>query len=146
MAVRFYSQDCDYLPAERRKIAAWVKSTAAEEGFAIGEIAYVFCSSEYHLGINRKYLGHDYNTDVITFDYNDPKHPKTISGDIFIDPQTVREYADVWKTEPNEEMHRVIIHGILHLCGYKDKKTEEAEKMRERENHYLKRLQEIEKK
>ncbi len=134
--IRYYKQDCDFLPKQRMKISAWIKETIAEEGFTAGEISYIFCSQESHLEMNRQYIGHDYQTDIITFDYTDYEKRK-VSGDIFIDPVTVHQNAETWNTTQTEEMLRVIIHGILHLCGYKDKTDEEQVVMRAKENHYL---------
>ena len=139
MAITFHNQDCDFRPAGRPNISVWIKDTIIAEGYRVGDIAYIFCSKAYHLDVNRKYLGHDYYTDVITFDYSDLIESKVISGDIFIDPETVREYAADWGTAPNEELMRVIIHGVMHLCGYGDKSDAEKKIMRSREEHYLKR-------
>lgn len=140
MAVHFYNEGTDYLPKGRVKLNQWVRQTIHNEGFRVGEIGYIFCSSDYHIGINRQYLGHDYHTDVITFDYSDLEGRKVVSGDIFIDPETVADNADLLGTDPAEEQLRVIIHGILHLCGYKDKSDEEAAQMRQKEDFYLARL------
>ncbi len=140
MAVHFYNEGTDYLPKGRVKLNQWVRQTIHNEGFRVGEIGYIFCSSDYHIGINRQYLGHDYHTDVITFDYSDLEGRKVVSGDIFIDPETVADNADLLGTDPAEEQLRVIIHGILHLCGYKDKSDTEAAQMRQKENFYLARL------
>ena len=106
----------------------------------MGEISYIFCSSENHIEINRQYLGHDYYTDVITFDYSDLEGRKVVSGDMFIDPFTVDDNAQQLGTDPAEEQLRVIIHGVLHLCGYKDKTPEDAAVMRQKEDFYLARL------
>lgn len=140
MAIHFYNQECDYMPRGRVKIARWVRETIHAEGFRAGEVSYIFCSSEAHLGINRQYLGHDYYTDVITFDYSDLQGRKVVSGDIFIDPATVDDNARTLGIEPAEEQLRVIIHGVLHLCGYKDKSDEEEAKMRQKEDFYLARF------
>lgn len=140
MAVHFYNEGTDYLPKGRVKLNQWVRQTIHNEGFRVGEIGYIFCSSDYHIGINRQYLGHDYHTDVITFDYSDLEGRRVVSGDIFIDPETVADNADLLGTDPAEEQLRVIIHGILHLCGYKDKSDAEAAQMRQKENFYLARL------
>ena len=139
MAVHFYNEGTDYLPKGRVKLNQWVRQTIHNEGFRVGEIGYIFCSSDYHIGINRQYLGHDYHTDVITFDYSDLEGRKVVSGDIFIDPETVADNADLLGTDPAEEQLRVIIHGILHLCGYKDKSDAEAAQMRQKEDFYLAR-------
>lgn len=128
------------MPKGRVKINRWVRQTIHNEGYRVGEVSYIFCSSENHIEINRQYLGHDYYTDVITFDYSDLKGRKIVSGDIFIDPFTVDDNAQQLGTNPAEEQLRVIIHGVLHLCGYKDKtKAEEAE-MRRKEEFYLARF------
>ena len=140
MAVHFYNEGTDYLPKGRVKLNQWVRETIHNEGYQVGEIGYIFCSSDYHIGINRQYLGHDYHTDVITFDYSDLEVRKVVSGDIFIDPETVADNADLLGTDPAEEQLRVIIHGILHLCGYKDKSDNEAAQMRSKEDFYLARL------
>lgn len=140
MAVHFYSEGTDYLPKGRVKLNQWVRQTIHNEGYKVGEIGYIFCSSDYHIDINRQYLGHDYHTDVITFDYSDLEGRKVVSGDIFIDPETVADNADLLGTNPEEEQLRVIIHGILHLCGYKDKSDSEAAQMRQKEDFYLARL------
>ena len=140
MAVHFYNEGTDYMPKGRVKLNQWVRQTIHNEGFRVGEIGYIFCSSDYHIDINRQYLGHDYYTDVITFDYSDLEGRKVVSGDIFIDPETVADNADLLGTNPEEEQLRVIIHGILHLCGYKDKSDSEAAQMRAKEDFYLARL------
>lgn len=140
MAVHFYNQETDYMPHGRVKINRWVRETIHHEGYKVGEICYIFCSSENHIGINRQYLGHDYYTDVITFDYSELEGRKVVSGDIFIDPFTVDDNAKVLGTNPAEEQLRVIIHGALHLCGYKDKSDEEAAQMRQKEDFYLARF------
>ena len=134
MAVSFFSEDCNFLPRDRRKLTAWIKTAISSENRRLGDISYVFCSSDYHIDINRRFLNHDYHTDVITFDYGDSG---VVSGDIMIDPFTVASNAAIFNTSVNEELMRVIIHGILHLCGYGDKSEPEAAKMRELENKYL---------
>lgn len=140
MPIHFYNQETDYMPRGRVKINRWVRDMIHAEGFRVGEICYIFCSSENHIGINRQYLGHDYYTDVITFDYSDLEGRKVVSGDIFIDPFTVEDNARGLGTDSAEEQLRVIIHGALHLCGYKDKSDEEAALMRQKENYYLERF------
>lgn len=140
MPIHFYNQETDYLPSGRVKINRWVRDMIHTEGFRVGEICYIFCSSENHIGINRQYLGHDYYTDVITFDYSDLEGRKVVSGDIFIDPFTVEDNARGLGTDNAEEQLRVIIHGALHLCGYKDKSDDEAAQMRKKEDFYLARF------
>ena len=139
MAVHFYNQDSDYLPKGRVKIGKWVRETIHNEGYKAGEICYIFCSSASHIEMNRQYVGHDYYTDVITFDYSDLEGRGVVSGDIFIDHETVADNARQLGTNPAEEQLRVIIHGVLHLCGYKDKSDQEAAQMRQKEDFYLAR-------
>lgn len=136
MAVKFYDDDSGYKLKGKRRVAAWIKECAANEGFAVGELAFVFCSPEKHIDINRRYLGHDYHTDVITFDYSDPQ-AGIVAGDIFIDPRTVAENAAGYGVGAQEEMLRVLVHGVLHLCGYKDKTKAEQKAMRAKEDGYL---------
>lgn len=100
----------------------------------MGAVVFIFCDRAHHLGINRTYLGHDWPTDVITFDYSVDKY---ISGDIFIDPQTVEENARELCVAPEVEMRRVMVHGVLHLCGMNDKNAREQKAMRIKEDHYL---------
>ena len=105
-------------PIRRRDVSAWVRRVAAGYGKRVGEVAYIFCDDEKILEVNRQYLNHDYYTDIITFDYCEDD---TISGDLFISLDTVRSNAEAQGTTYDEELHRVIIHGILHLCGINDK-------------------------
>lgn len=137
MAIHYYNQDSDFLPKGRVKISRWVKEAIHNEGYKVGEICYIFCSSASHIEMNRTYVGHDYYTDIITFDYCDLEGRGVVSGDIFIDHDTVADNARQLGTDPAEELKRVIIHGILHLCGYKDKTNEEAAQMRSKEDFYL---------
>lgn len=118
----------------RRAINAWVKQVAALHGRRVGDIAYIFCDDERILEVNRQYLGHDYYTDIITFDYSDARR---ISGDIFISVDTVRSNAALFNTTCEQELHRVIIHGILHLCGINDKGPGERQIMEQAENEAL---------
>lgn len=103
-------------------------------GKKCGDISYIFCSDEKILEINREYLDHDYYTDIITFDYTEKNR---ISGDIFISIDTVKSNADEFKVSYEEELHRIIIHGILHLCGINDKGPGEREIMTQKENEAL---------
>ncbi len=137
MGVRYFDEGAGFLPKGRMRTTPWITAVIKSEGFRRGDISYIFCSQEYHLRINRQYLGHDYQTDVITFDYSELKDKKTVSGDIFIDPLTVREQAAQWNAAPEEELMRVMIHGVLHLCGYSDKTPAQQKKMRALEDKYL---------
>ena len=117
-----------------RKISAWVKAVAAAHGRRVGEVAYVFCNDEKILEVNRQYLQHDYYTVIITFDYS---VGEVISGDLFISLDTVRSNAAGLCADYTDELHRVVIHGILHLCGINDKGPGEREIMEENENRAL---------
>lgn len=119
---------------QRRKISAWVKQVAASYDRKVGDIAYIFCDDEKILEVNRQYLNHDYYTDIITFDYDEDN---VISGDLFISLDTVRSNAEERGIDYMTELHRVIIHGILHLCGINDKGEGEREIMEECENRAL---------
>ena len=105
-----------------------------EERKLLGDVSVIFVSDDYLLEINQSYLNHDYYTDIITFDYCEQN---IISGDLFISVDRVRENADVFNADFRTELHRVIIHGVLHLCGYKDKTEENEKEMRVLENKYL---------
>ena len=121
-------------PIRRRDVSAWVRRVAAGYGKRVGEVAYIFCDDEKILEVNRQYLNHDYYTDIITFDYCEDD---TISGDLFISLDTVRSNAEAQGTPYDEELHRVIIHGILHLCGINDKGPGQRAIMEAAENKAL---------
>ena len=123
------------MPAiSHRATSAWVKAVAASYKKRTGEIAYIFCDDAKILEVNQQYLHHDYFTDIITFDYSEGD---VISGDLFISLDTVRSNAEQQGTDYTEELHRVIIHGILHLCGLNDKGPGEREQMEAAENQAL---------
>lgn len=130
----FYDEDVVTNLKQKRLLKSWIKSVANSYGFLVGDISYIFCSDSYILDVNRKYLNHDYYTDIITFDYSEGQK---ISGDLFISVETVKSNSELFKTNFIDEFHRVIIHGILHLCGLKDKCTEDEKKMREAEDSAL---------
>ena len=137
-----YHVDGVKMPAIRRRdTSAWIKAVAAAHGKKVGSIAYIFCNDEKILEVNRQYLQHDYYTDIITFDYCEDEllmgRPDTISGDLFISLDTVRSNAEQQGTAYEEELHRVIIHGVLHLLGIDDKGPGEREKMEAAENKAL---------
>ena len=145
MAVSFHTEECTFLPQGRRRITAWIKEVITAEGYSPGDIAYIFCSPEYHIGINRQYLGHDYHTDVITFDYSDRKGARIVSGDIFIDVETVADNAREYGAAKLTEMRRVVVHGLLHLCGQKDKTPRANAQMHRKEDRYLRQWDELSK-
>lgn len=119
---------------KKRDTTAWIKAVAATYGREIGEIGYLFVDDEKILDVNREYLGHDYYTDIITFDYDDGN---VINGDLVISLDTVRTNAELFEKTYEEELYRVIIHGILHLCGINDKGPGEREIMEAAENKAL---------
>jgi rRNA maturation RNase YbeY len=119
---------------KKRKTTAWIKAVADSYAKKVGEISYIFVDDSKILEVNKEYLGHDYYTDIITFDYDEGD---TISGDIFISLDTVRSNSVEQHTEYDDELHRVIIHGILHLCGINDKGPGEREIMEAAENKAL---------
>lgn len=119
---------------KKRDTSAWIKAVAASYGRKVGEIGYLFVDDEKILEVNREYLGHDYYTDVITFDYDEDD---TVNGDIVISLDTVRSNAELFGKSYEDELYRVIIHGILHLCGINDKGPGEREIMEAAENKAL---------
>lgn len=119
---------------KKRDTSAWIKAVAASYGRKVGEIGYLFVDDEKILEVNREYLGHDYYTDVITFDYDEDD---TVNGDIVISLDTVRSNAELFGKTYEDELYRVIIHGILHLCGINDKGPGEREIMEAAENKAL---------
>lgn len=130
-----YNADGVKMPnIRKRTVSAWIKAVAATFGRKVGEIGYMFVDDEKILEVNNEYLGHDYYTDIITFDYDEGDN---ISGDLVISLDTVRTNAEKFGKDYNEELHRVIIHGILHLCGINDKGPGEREIMEAHENKAL---------
>lgn len=127
MAISFFSEDTSFSVKNKRLLTSWIKTCIAAEEKKLGEISFIFCSDQYLLSINRQYLQHDYFTDVITFDYSDGI---SVAGDVFISVDTVKENSSLFEKDFLNELHRVIIHGVLHLCGHGDKSDEEAAKMR----------------
>lgn len=138
MAVKYYTDDCSYRLPEKRRTTAWLKEVAAAEGYTLGDVNYIFCSAARLLEMNKAFLGHDYFTDIITFDYSDRKGSRVVSGDIFIDVETVADNARLYGTTKIEEMRRVVVHGVLHLCGQKDKTPRANAQMHRKEDKYLK--------
>jgi len=132
--ISFHTEDILFNLPEKLKHKQWLQAVAKEEQRKIGELNYVFCSDSYLLEINQEYLQHDTYTDIVTFDNSD--NPKTIEGDIFISYDRVVENAAKFGTE-SSELQRVMVHGLLHLCGYKDKAKADKALMTEKENYYL---------
>ncbi|MDR1938060.1 MAG: rRNA maturation RNase YbeY [Tannerellaceae bacterium] len=139
MPITYHTENGKMPSIKRRIVNQWIKSVAEIHGKKIGEIAYVFCSEEQILAVNKQYLQHDYYTDIITFDYSEGD---ILSGDIFVCPDTIMSNAGKFNTPYSEELHRILIHGILHLCGIDDKAPGEREIMEINENKALSMLPE----
>lgn len=133
--IHFFTEDTTYQIRQKLALKRWIKATIGSEDFKVGEISVVLCSDAYLLEINKQYLQHDTYTDIVTFDSSE--QDDIIAGDIFISIDRVRENALKFNVAERDELHRVIIHGILHLCGYGDKKKEEKARMTEKEDFYL---------
>ena len=131
--IHFFFENTSEIPLPD-SIEPWLENLIREENYRPGEITYIFCDDAYLLKINQDFLQHDYYTDIITFDY---VKGKIISGDIFVSLQRISENAVLLEKDFNEELRRVIAHGVLHLCGYKDKSEEEKKEMRGKEDYYL---------
>lgn len=119
---------------QQSNIASWIDKVIQELRYDTGDVSYIFCDDQYLLEKNIKYLNHNALTDIISFDYT---MGKLISGDIFISVDRVRENAADFKVPFEDELHRVMIHGVLHFCGYRDKTQEEKRLMRKKEDYYL---------
>lgn len=134
--IAFFSEDTDFTLKEKAKVRAWIGETIKAEGFKrVGELSFVFCSDDYLLEINKQYLNHDTYTDIVTFDSSEEE--EVIAGDIFISVDRTRENAQKFGVSERDELHRVIIHGVLHLCGFLDKSKEDKARMTAKENEYL---------
>ncbi|MCF2874824.1 MULTISPECIES: rRNA maturation RNase YbeY [unclassified Tenacibaculum] len=133
-----FNYETNFQLESEEKTSKWIQSCIEEEGFELGEVNYIFCDDSYLHKINVEFLQHDTFTDIISFDYT---LGKLVGGDIFISIERVKENADLFKTSFENELHRVIIHGILHYMKYKDKTEEEKEIMRNKENDCLKKLE-----
>ena len=133
--IQFCSEDITFSLKEKLKHKAWLNEVAKQEGKKILELSYVFCSDDYLLQINQEYLNHDTLTDIVTFDNSED--PKKIEGDIFISIDRVIENGEKLGTSETE-LERVMVHGLLHLLGYKDKKKEDKALMTEKEDFYIK--------
>ncbi len=155
MAVKYYTDGTEFKLRGKGRVAEWVAECVRAEGCRLGPVNFVFCGQERHREINRDFLGHDWPTDVITFDYGAPAlgasglsergeasagGVRVVSGDIFVDPVTVAENAKDLCVAPEVEMRRVMIHGVLHLCGHGDATEREQRAMRRREDKYLRKF------
>lgn len=132
--VSFSAEGVPFPPIDRRATTAWIRRVARTYGRTLGDVSYLFCDDEHILEVNRQFLQHDYYTDIITFDYDEGD---TLNGDLVISLDTVRSNAEGLGKSYDEELHRVIIHGVLHLCGLNDKGPGERELMEAAENRAL---------
>jgi probable rRNA maturation factor len=135
MPVQFFTEDVYYKLKNKRSVKNWITEAVRAEGFILKELSYIFCSDIYLLQVNQQFLKHNYFTDIITFDNSDGDG--LIVGDIFISIDRVRENAGRFNVSLHDELHRVIIHGALHLAGYNDKTAADKEKMTLKEDFYL---------
>lgn len=135
MPISFNNQSISFNLKKKSTLKQWIKCVVEKERYSIGRINYIFCSDEELLKINAEYLNHTTYTDIITFDYTEVKK---ISGDVFISIERVKENAEKFKIDFETELHRVLIHGVLHLCGYKDKSKSDKIIMRKKEDAALK--------
>ncbi len=141
--INFFAEDIDlpFAPTLEPILHQWAIETAQAEGCTTAEVSFVFCSDDFLLHINQTELEHDFYTDVITFPFHDDYETEPIEGDIYISVDRVRENAATENAAPLHELCRVMIHGILHLCGYDDETPELRQKMHEKENHYLAKIE-----
>ncbi|RMA66009.1 rRNA maturation RNase YbeY [Ulvibacter antarcticus] len=130
-----FSSQTDYELQQEGEVSKWISTIIASEEFAEGDISYVFCDDDYLHNLNKEFLDHDTLTDIISFDYS---LGKQIHGEIYISVDRVLDNSKTFETAFIDELHRVMIHGILHYCGYKDKSKADATLMREKENSALK--------
>ena len=143
MDIQFYNDSCNYRLPQKRLMRKWLREVARLEGdYSIAEISYVFCSAERHRAMNIEFLGHDYFTDIITLDDSNLREGY-IAGDIFIDIETVADNARLYGATARQEMLRVIVHGVLHLCGQKDKTPRAEKQMHKKEDKYLALLEQM---
>ncbi len=132
--VRYYSEDTKFIFKNKLANNRWLKLVAGSEIKTLGDVSIIFCSDNYILDVNIRYLNHDFFTDIITFDYCEGNR---LSGDLFISVDSVKENSVEFGTDFDEELHRVIVHGLLHLIGYDDHTPEEQKVMRAKEDYYL---------
>ncbi|HLN53611.1 MAG TPA: rRNA maturation RNase YbeY [Lentimicrobium sp.] len=137
MGINFFSEEISFTLDDPMAIRNWIFEVIKDKKSHPGTINYIFCNDNYLLALNQQYLGHDTFTDIITFDYS---KEKVVSGDIFISIERVKENSAKFSIPFSNELNRVIIHGVLHLCGQDDKTETEKKSMRQMEDHYLQRI------
>lgn len=132
-----FNYETEFSLENEQQISNWISSVISEEEFREGEINYIFCDDDYLLKLNLEFLNHDTLTDIISFDYTVGKE---INGDVYISIERVRDNANDFNVEFNDELNRVMVHGVLHYCGYKDKSEDEEKVMRLKENYYTSKI------
>lgn len=140
-SIQFFEEDIKFLLKDKRKLRNWFRATILEEGGKPGTLNFIFCSDSYLLNINTSYLNHNTFTDIVTFDLSEDN--KSVSGDIFVSIERVKDNAKAFAITFSQELHRVLIHGILHLLGYKDKTPSQKKEMRSKEDYYLSLLADL---
>jgi rRNA maturation RNase YbeY len=140
VSINFYYEDVTALHLDKGSLRGWISSAIREENQKAGNLNFIFCSDGYLLKINQEFLKHDYYTDVVTFDYVEGD---LVSGDIFVSVERVSENAGIYQVSFQNELERVIIHGVLHLLGYGDEDIEHKIEMTKKENYYLAGRQEL---
>jgi probable rRNA maturation factor len=133
--IRFHFLQEGFALTDRSSLKIFIEALFKKEKKKLSELSYIFCSDDYLLEINRQYLGHDFYTDIVTFDLSEPAQP--LNAEIYISVDRVRDNAREFNSSFKKELHRVIFHGALHLCGYRDKKAKEQQIMRKMEDKYL---------
>lgn len=133
--IYFFCEDISFRPPSLKSTRSWLNNVASAEDRIIGGLNYIFCSDPYLLKINQDYLGHDSLTDIVTFD--NAEAGDVIEGDIYISVDRVKDNADIFKVSFERELHRVMVHGVLHLMGYQDKTARQKATMRKKESDYL---------
>jgi rRNA maturation RNase YbeY len=140
MPVKFYTEQTSYNLKNKIKVKNWIKNSISNENALTGDINIILTSDSYLLKINKEYLKHNYYTDIITFNYCEGN---IINGDIYISVDTVQNNSELFNVSFIDELHRVVIHGILHLIGFDDKNEDQKKVMREKENEYLERVKNL---
>jgi probable rRNA maturation factor len=133
--ISFFTEDIEFSLPNETQVNAWLSKVIENEDYKLSELNFIFCSDEYLLAINIEYLNHDTYTDIITFDNSEDED--YIEGDIFISIERVKENAILFNVDFANELHRVLVHGVLHLCGYHDKSEDESLLMRQKEDFHI---------
>lgn len=145
MPIRFFQEGINFQLKQKNLLRKWLMDSSKAEGYSIQSLTFVYINDENLLALNRQYLSHDEYTDIITFDLSEKsvRKKKEIEGEIYISHERVKENAKTFGKSFQDELHRVMIHGVLHLCGYSDKNSASKKKMTAKEDYYLKKLRRI---